>query len=137
MSHPIVALQSALVSALKADAGLTGVGVFDAPVRGALAPYLVVARHDLLPRDGDLAPGFEHRVALHCWAADPSRRAALALAERVVAVGDGLTAAGVLAARRSRREAKRSRSCHWWLVTAVASSIADSPILVADVFFIS
>ena len=101
MSHPIVALQSALVSALKADAGLTGVGVFDAPVRGALAPYLVVARHDLLPRDGDLAPGFEHRVALHCWAADPSRRAALALAERVVAVGDGLTAAGVRVTHRA------------------------------------
>ena len=101
MSHPIVALQSALVSALKADAGLTGVGVFDAPVRGALAPYLVVARHDLLPRDGDLAPGFEHRVALHCWAAEPSRRAALALAERVVAVGDGLTAAGVRVTHRA------------------------------------
>ena len=101
MSHPIVALQSTLVSALKADAGLTGVGVFDAPVRRALAPYLVVARHDLLPRDGDLAPGFEHRVALHCWAADPSRRAALALAERVVAVGDGLTAAGVRVTHRA------------------------------------
>ena len=101
MSHPIVALQSALVSALKADAGLTGVGVFDAPVRGAVAPYLVVARYDLLPRDGDLAPGFEHRVALHCWAADPSRRAALALAERVVAVGDGLTAAGVRVTHRA------------------------------------
>ncbi len=95
MSHPIVALQSALVAALKADAGLAGVGVFDAPVRGVAAPYIVLARHDLLPRDGDLAPGFEHRVAVHCWAADPSRKAALALAERVVAVAEGLTASGV------------------------------------------
>lgn len=100
MSHPIVALQSALVAALKADAGLTGVGVFDAPVRGAVAPYLVVARHDLLPRDGDLAPGFEHRIAVHCWAADPSRKAALALAERVVAVAEGLTAAEVRVTHR-------------------------------------
>lgn len=100
MSHPIVALQSALVVALKADSGLAGVAVFDAPVRGAMAPYLVVARHDLLPRDGDLAPGFEHRVAVHCWAADPSRKAALALAERVVAVAEGLTASGVRVTHR-------------------------------------
>lgn len=101
MSHPIVALQSALVAALKADSGLTGVGVFDAPAKGAVAPYLVIARHDLLPRDGDLAPGFEHRVAVHCWAADPSRKAALALAERVVAVADGLTAVGVRVTHRA------------------------------------
>ena len=100
MTHPIMALQAALVAALKADAGLAGVGVFDAPMRGAAAPYLVVARHDLLPRDGDAAPGFEHRVAVHCWAADPSRKAALALAERVVAVGEALTAAGVLVTHR-------------------------------------
>jgi hypothetical protein len=95
MTHPIVALQAALVAALKADSELAGVGVFDAPGRGAVAPYLVIARHDLLPRDGDEAPGFEHRVAVHCWAADPSRKAALALAERVVAVAEGLTASGV------------------------------------------
>jgi len=100
MTHPIVALQSALVAALKADSGLAGVGVFDAPARGAVAPYLVVARHDLLPRDGDAAPGFEHRVAVHCWAADPSRKAALALSERVVAVGEELTATGVRVTHR-------------------------------------
>ncbi len=100
MTHPIVALQSALVAALKDDPDLAGVGVFDAPGRGAAAPYLVVARHDLLPRDADIAPGFEHRVAVHCWAADPSRKAALALAERVVAVAEGLTASGVLVTHR-------------------------------------
>jgi len=100
MTHPIVALQAALVAALKADAGLSGVGVFDAPGKGAVAPYLVVARHDLLPRDGDLAPGFEHRVAVHCWAADPSRKAALALAERVVVVAGALTATGLLVTHR-------------------------------------
>lgn len=101
MSHPIVAVQSALVAALKADAGLAGVGVFDAPAKGAAAPYLVIARHDLLPRDGDLAPGFEHRVAVHCWAADPSRKAALVLAERVVVVAEGLTATGVRVTHRA------------------------------------
>lgn len=100
MIHPIVALQSALVAALKADAGLADVGVFDAPVRGAVAPYLVIARHDVLPRDGDEAPGFEHRVAVHCWAADPSRKAALALGERVAAVAEGLAASGVRVTHR-------------------------------------
>src|SRR5690606_301442 len=95
MTHPIVALQAAFVVALQADADLSGVGVFDAPVRGAAAPYIVVARHDLLPRDGDAAPGFEHRLAVHCWAAEPSRKAALALAERVVALTAGLTASGL------------------------------------------
>jgi hypothetical protein len=100
MTHPIVALQSALVVALKADAGLAGVGVFDAPARGVAAPYLVVARHDLLPRDGDAAPGFEHRVMVHCWAADPSRKAALALAEIVVAAADGLVTSGLRVTHR-------------------------------------
>ncbi len=100
MTHPIVALQSALAAALKGDPGLTGVGVFDAPGRGAVAPYLVIARHDLLPRDGDDAPGFEHRVAIHCWAEDPSRKAALALAERVVAVAEGLAASGLRVTHR-------------------------------------
>jgi len=100
MTHPMLVLQAALVAALKDDAGLDGVGVFDAPGKGAVAPYLVVARHDLLPRDGDLAPGFEHRVAVHCWAADPSRKAALALAERVVVVAGALTATGLLVTHR-------------------------------------
>jgi hypothetical protein len=101
MTHPILALQSALVAALKADADLAGVGVFDAPARGVAAPYIVLARHDLLPRDGDAAPGYEHRVAVHCWAAEPSRKAALALAERVVAVGQALSAAGLRVTHRA------------------------------------
>lgn len=101
MTHPIVSLQAAFVVALQADADLSGVGVFDAPVRGAAAPYIVLARHDLLPRDGDAAPGFEHRLAVHCWAAEPSRKAALALAGRVVAVAAGLTASGLRVTHRT------------------------------------
>lgn len=100
MTHPIVSLQAALVAALKADEALDGVGVFDAPVRGAAAPYIVIARHDLLSRDADAAPGFEHRVAVHCWAADPSRKAALALGERVVAVAATLAATGLIVTHR-------------------------------------
>lgn len=96
MSHPITALQAMLVTALREDAGLAGVGVFDAPPQEAVPPYLAIARHDLVRRDADDAPGAEHRVALHCWADAPSRKAALALAERVEAALAVLPAGEVL-----------------------------------------
>jgi hypothetical protein len=95
MTHPIIELQAALVAALKADTELADVGIFDAPPQGASPPYVAIARHDLLPRDGDAAPGHEHRVTLHVWAGQPSRRAALAIAERVVAVMDALAPAAI------------------------------------------
>jgi len=95
MTHPITLLQSALVAALRDDPDLAGVGVFDAPPQGAAAPYVAIARHDLLSRDGDAAPGHEHRVTLHVWAGQPSRKAALAIAERVVAVAEAVTATGL------------------------------------------
>jgi hypothetical protein len=90
MTHPILALQSTLIPALNADAALIALigadGVFDAPPKGRHPPYVVIARHDLLPRDGDEAPGREHRLLVHIWAREPSRKAAVAVAERVVAV---------------------------------------------------
>ncbi|MHB1104213.1 MAG: DUF3168 domain-containing protein, partial [Devosia sp.] len=93
MTHPIVSLQSTLVPALTADAALTALiganAVFDAPPRDKHPPYILIARHDLLPRDGDLAPGHEHRLLLHVWAREPSRKAALAIVERVLAVALG------------------------------------------------
>ena len=85
MSHPIVELQAMLVAALRAE----DLPVFDAPPSGATPPYLAIVRHDVVPRDGDEAPGHEHRVSIHCWAATPSRKAALVLAERVLTVGLG------------------------------------------------
>ncbi|MGV3490145.1 MAG: DUF3168 domain-containing protein [Devosia sp.] len=95
MTHPITLLQSALVSALRDTPDLAGVGVFDAPAKGATAPYVAIARHDLLSRDGDAAPGHEHRLTLHVWAGQPSRKAALAIAERVLAVAEAVTADGL------------------------------------------
>lgn len=92
--HPIIRVQEALVSALKADSALAAVvanKVFDAPPNGVAPPYVVIARHDVLPKDGDLAVVQEHRVLLHCWADQPSRRVALEIAERVVAVALGLS----------------------------------------------
>lgn len=108
MSHPILDLQAMLVAALDADPALTalvGTGrVFDAPPKGFRPPYVTVARHDIAPRDGDLTPGHEHRVVLHAWAAEPSRKAVLALAERIVAVATaGLDGALIVTLARQVR----------------------------------
>jgi len=93
MTHPITALQGALVAAWRADAGLTALigtnAIFDAPIKGADTPYIVIARHDLVSRDGDLAPGYDHRVLLHLWHPDASRKAVLAVADWVLAVALG------------------------------------------------
>lgn len=99
--HPIAALQAALVTALEADASLTALigagGIFDAPPRDRPAPYVVIDRHDIRQRDGDTTPGQEHRVLLHCWSDQPSRKAALDIADRVVAVAlAGLVPAGLV-----------------------------------------
>lgn len=100
MTHPIVALQAALVLALEADAALTALvgasGVFDAPPQQRPAPYVVIDRHDIRQADGDGTPGQEHRVLVHCWADRPSRKAALAIAERVMAARTGLVPSGVV-----------------------------------------
>lgn len=98
MTHPILVLQSGLVAALRADAGLTALtgtpAVFDAPPETE-PPYVVIARHDLVPRAGDDAPGHEHRVLVHVWAREPSRKAVLALCDRVTAVALGASFAGL------------------------------------------
>lgn len=92
MTHPILALQAPLVAALRADTelqALLGDAVFDAPPIEREPPYVVVARHDIVPRDGDAAPGHEHRLLLHVWVREPSRKAVLAVVERVLAVALG------------------------------------------------
>jgi hypothetical protein len=83
MTHPIVVLQAALVTALRAEIEPP---VFDAPPRDTTPPYVTIARHDVLPRDGDGTPGHEHGLVLHVWAADASRKSVLAIAEQVVEI---------------------------------------------------
>jgi hypothetical protein len=86
--HPIIEVQEALVAALKGDAALlalVGGAVFDAPPKGQAPPYVVIRRHDMVQRNGDLAVLQEHRVLVHCWADQPSRRRVLEIAEEVVA----------------------------------------------------
>jgi hypothetical protein len=102
--HPISLLQGALVTALKADAALMAIagadGIFDAAPNGRPAPYVVIARHDVIQRDGDDTPGQEHRLLLHCWGDQPSRKRALDMAERVVAVALGFPAAAITVTHR-------------------------------------
>ena len=103
--HPISLLQGALVTALRADAALVAItgadGIFDAAPKGRAPAYVMIARHDMLVRDGDIAPGQEHRLLLHCWGDQPSRKRALDMAERVVAVAlGGFSAAGLAVTHR-------------------------------------
>jgi hypothetical protein len=87
--HPIVELQTHLLAHMLFDDELMELvgeeGIFDAPPPGRPAPYVVIDRHDIRQRDGDTTPGQEHRVMIHCWADSPSRKAALEIAERVIA----------------------------------------------------
>jgi hypothetical protein len=89
--HPISLLQGALVTALRDDDDLVAMvgsdGVFDAAPKARPGPYVVIARHDAIQRDGDETPGQEHRLLLHCWSDQPSRKLALEMAERLVSVG--------------------------------------------------
>ncbi len=91
MSHPIANLQAGLLAAFAQDAALIGLigaeGVMDAPAKGRVPPYAVIARHDARPRDGDLAPLLEHRMVLHVWVEQASRASVLAIIERLLAVG--------------------------------------------------
>lgn len=89
MTHPIVELQTALLTALLDDGALVtalgGDAVFDAPPKGQEVPYVAIIRHDVLPRDGDETPGHDHRLLLNCRVSQPSRKQVLEIAERVVA----------------------------------------------------
>jgi hypothetical protein len=53
---------------------------------GGFVPSGVIAGHSLRRRHGDETPGFEHRLLIHAWAAEASRKAVLAIVERIVAV---------------------------------------------------
>ena len=88
MTHAIIELQTTLVAALLADtqlvAALGSDAIFDAPPMGTKAPFVAIIRHDVLVRDGDETPGFEHLILLHCRHNDASRKAVLDIADRVV-----------------------------------------------------
>ncbi len=93
MTHPIVDLQTSILTLLNADASLVGFiganGVFDMAPKGKSGPYIAILRHDLLARNADDAPGFDHRIQFRVWNPSPNRSGVLAPADRVVAVLTG------------------------------------------------
>ena len=109
MTHPIVALQAPLVEALRASGAAP---VFDAPPLGQSPPCVALARHDVVPRDGDGMPGHEHRILLYIWAPEPSRKSALVIAEAITsaALGTDLSTTEMLVtlARHDRTESSIS-----------------------------
>ena len=90
MTHPILDLQTAMVSALGADAALSAqigsAAIFDLPPKGRSAPYLLVERHDMIVRDVSGARAHEHNVRLRLWMPVPARSAILPAVERISAV---------------------------------------------------
>ena|SRR5690242_6499996 len=105
MTHPILALQGPLVAALRTDSELVALApVVDAPPKGTSPPYVTIARHDLLPRDGDETPGNEHRIIFHAWVGDASRKAVVAIAERLVTVALSADLDGELAVTLRRHD---------------------------------
>ncbi|MCF6302078.1 MAG: DUF3168 domain-containing protein [Devosiaceae bacterium] len=90
MSHPIADLQTSILTLLNADGSLIsligGDGVFDMAPKGKSGTYIAILRHDLLARDADVAPGYDHRIQFRVWNPSPNRSGVLAPAQRVVAV---------------------------------------------------
>lgn len=90
MTHSIVDLQTQIVSKLNADVALVSLigadAIFDMPPKGKKGIFLTILRHDIIARDGDLAPGSDHRLQLRIWGEGPNRASVLVPAERVIAV---------------------------------------------------
>lgn len=102
MTHAITEFQTSLVGALAADTQLTALigvnAIFDAPPQGGALPYIAIMRHDVISRDGDEAPGNDHRLLINCWHEGASRQAVVAIVDRllVVALDTNLSSAALL-----------------------------------------
>ena len=90
MTHPIIDLQTQILAKLNADAALVSLvgadAIFDMPPKGKKGIFLTILRHDIIIRDADLAPGYDHRLQVRIWGEGPNRSSVLAPAERVVSV---------------------------------------------------
>lgn len=76
-SDPAVALQTALVAHLKADAGVTAVcagRVFDAVKLDAVLPYVAFGPFQMLPEHGDCLDGCECFIQLDAYAPGPDTK---------------------------------------------------------------
>ncbi len=109
MSGPgaaMLALQAALVAAWRGDAGLTALvpanRIGDVPQHGQEPEHVLIERHEVLSRDADLAPGFEHRLRIAVAVAQPSRAVLADVMNPVIAHATGVADAGDFAVTLAR-----------------------------------
>ena len=90
MTHPIVELQTQIISKLNADTDLVALigtdAVFDMPPKGKKGIFLTILRHDIIVRDTDLCPGHDHRIQIRIWGDGPARKSVLDPALKVLSV---------------------------------------------------
>ena len=81
MSDPSLAMQAAIVSALKADAGVTAIidnRVYDSVPSNALPtfPYVTLGEARVEDFSAGSDPGEEHRLTVHAWSRQGGHREA-------------------------------------------------------------
>ncbi len=83
-------LQTTLVTALKADAGLSALiganRIFDAAPKALRPPYIVIGRHDADLRDAQETQLTTHLIDWHIWLSGPHRCDGLNIAEQLCSV---------------------------------------------------
>lgn len=88
MSSPAIALTTAVVAALKADAAVMALaqGVHDKVPYGAALPYLAIRAVQVLDAGADCVEGYEVNLGLDAWSEKPGLAQAADLAGAVTAV---------------------------------------------------
>lgn len=90
MTSPILALQSAIVAALNADATLVsllgGAKTFEHAPPTTNYPWIAFEQLSARDFSASVYPGHEHRCSLICVSRQPGTKEALAIAERVVEI---------------------------------------------------
>ena len=88
MTSPAVALQTAIIAALKADAAVMAIAeaVHDKVPFGAALPYVALRAIESLDDGADCVDGYEINVGLDAWSDKPGMTQAAELAGAVKAV---------------------------------------------------
>lgn len=88
MTHPSLALQTAVYAALIADAGvdaLIGDRIYDAAPRGAAFPYANFGEMRVADWSTGTETGAEHRLTLHVWSRERGKSECFAVMEAIAA----------------------------------------------------
>ena len=77
MTHPSLALQTAVVADLFGDAGvgaIVGDRIYDAPPRNAEFPYVTIGQASIADWSTGTEAGAEHRLLIDVWSREPGKR---------------------------------------------------------------